>query len=276
MGMKIVPVNLALGASISIYSPYGTEDVDYPLSNLVNGRIHPEARITPRISDGFLNIRFDFGVGFDQITNFIILNPDFDLDDGTFDFRYNAIQDSFSTNAVVYIAEGGMEVSSLRGHIHGQATDSAIATMESANPRWWYLNIASFGANVRRFPEVWFFNNADSTLDNQIVLPSANEQRGGSFNEIKTSGGNLHSKKNYESREFPTLRWEYLTEAEIQPFYDLHATCWPNGTFILYYENDDPIFCYYRSKFLDKRNAGMGLFHVEITVEEVPEPIWEA
>lgn len=280
MSMRIIYTNYALDASLLYYGTGGGNGSDaagYQLSNIVNGRIHPEARII--INGSYLRfiIEFDFGAGYTNIEGCIIANPNFNLSNITLILKYNTVEDPW-TGFTNYIIEGvGSEDKWQEddNHIWGIASDSTISTMQSANPRYWFLVGQSLLTDATIFiPEVWFFKKSATLLPQEIILPSANDNLGGSYQEIKTSGGNIFTKVDYKGRNFSRLRWEYLTSTELQKFRDLHAACYPNGTFWIFYDTNDPVFCYYRNKQLSIESMGVGYYAVDIIAEEVPVPQW--
>ena len=258
--MRIIWQNTAAtDATLSTFR--GTEVVQYPLANAVNGRLHPECRIEP---DGnghsYLQIEFSPAITANGIlvAGYKINNP------------------GLSSNETLAHAWSGVDLRVYSANYSNGYLYSFFSPAVTA--KWWFVGDAAVTSGTyARFGEVWIVNNAE--LPHNCTMSSAVDQRTGEVSEIITGGGNIWSYPQWKGRIF-NLTWELLTESELQTFIDLHEACYPNGTFWLDVGIDstspDLLFCYYRNKSLDITPQGPGLYSVNLEIQEVPEPNYYA
>lgn len=254
--MRIIHENLAIDSVISLDA--GTESSDYPLANLVNGAIHPEARITSDGS-GVIRIAFDLGSAVNVNGVVAILGDDILADASGYSLRRHS-SDAYASGTDLLSTS---ETDTSGNYLYG--FDSAESY------QYWWLTITGLTASTEFIiPEVWLVNNSE--LSRNIVLASANVNHGGKLNEAVTDGGVIHTKVSYTNREFPGMEWQYLNSSELATFTALHDACFGNKTFWLFYDDDDPAFCYYQNKALSVKSEGIGYFSIPLKATEVPMP----
>ena len=265
--MRLFYKNKALDAAASLHT--GSDNALYPLAGIVNGLLHPEARVTTSASN-LCVIRFDFGNAV-QIQGVLIAGTNIHDMPTELGLHYNSTDDPLLTGTATALLSINDFISS--GHyLNGIAAAPASA-------RYWYFYIKTANPNTEyRIGELWLV--ADSgTLPVDIMESGAVDDIGGEFSEFSTRGGIVHTAEHWRGRNFERLAWRDLSAAEAQTFRDLHERRFPNGSLWFDYSvngNMDFVFARYRNKSLPVKYRDPGYFDVTLTIHEHPEPDYDA
>lgn len=257
--MRIVSENEALNSTISV--DFGaTASTDKPLSNLVNGTLIPESRVTTSASSFAIKFSFLSSIELDTL-----LISGHNIPDSALITLRGSDTDSYGT-AVTVITNANID--RIRQYLAGTASGG------SGTYQYWWLEMSNLAIGLELIlGECWLTKVTE--LSQNPTLNSASNSLTGEYVKLQTPGGNVYANQSFQRREIP-LKWSAMPATDLQFFKDLHNLLFPQKPCWIDWsdpsQTSDWLFCRYSSQAMNETPRGVQHYDFNMDFEEIPEP----